>query len=81
MGREQQLLSERLLELEAELEVMPELYSRLDAALAELELTRGELEAMQREHARLSEVVASISDSVSWRLTAPLRSAMTLVRR
>jgi hypothetical protein len=78
---ERELLLERLTKLEIESAVIPELYERLDAALSELERTRMERDALQRENDRLESLVKTVWNSLSWRITAPLRTYKTLLRR
>lgn len=82
MGEE---LMERLTRLEVEAATIPELYERLDQLLVELELTRGNRDAMQRELQaecdRLGGVIESMSTSLSWRITRPLRTVLGWLRR
>jgi hypothetical protein len=79
--QERELLVERLCRLEVEVATIPELYGRLDRALAELEMERGERQATQRENERIGAVIDSMASSLSWRATKPLRNVKTLFGR
>jgi len=48
--------------------------------LVEAESNRGELDNLRAENARLSSELQSLKSSTSWRITAPLRRTMGLVR-
>jgi SAM-dependent methyltransferase len=83
-SREQRLreVGQRLLAAEQD---HAELVAAHAEAQAQLEMTRedlgGELERVSALYERANRVVADMQDSVSWRLTAPLRGLKRMLRR